>query len=108
VSFLPGGGFVLLATDVTPELESEGTARDVIRVIQQARKDAGLDVSDRIVLRLSADSATLEDVQSFERLIARETLAVQVQQEPLGDGSAARNAKPVGSNGAVLVSVERA
>ena len=108
VSFLPGGGFVLLATDVTPELESEGAARDVIRVIQQARKDAGLDVSDRIVLRLSADRATLEDVESFESLIARETLAVQIEREHLGDGDAARNAKPVGSNGAVLVSVERA
>jgi isoleucyl-tRNA synthetase len=108
VAFLPGGGFVLLATDVTPELESEGAARDVIRVIQQARKDAGLDVSDRIVLRLSADRATLEDVESFESLIARETLAVRVERERLGDGDAARDAKPVGSNGSVLVSVERA
>jgi isoleucyl-tRNA synthetase len=106
VAFLPGGGFVLLATEVTPELESEGAARDVIRVIQQARKDAGLDVSDRIVLRLSADSATLEDVQSFESLIARETLAVRIEREQLRNGAA--DAKPVGSSGAVLVSVERA
>jgi isoleucyl-tRNA synthetase len=108
VAFLRGGGFVLLATDVTPELESEGAARDVIRVIQQARKDAGLDVSDRIVLRLSADDATLEDVQSFESLIARETLAVRVEHAPLRDGAASGDVKPVGSNGAVLVSVERA
>ncbi|MFC0678354.1 isoleucine--tRNA ligase [Lysobacter korlensis] len=108
VAFLPGGGFVLLATDVTPELESEGAARDVIRVIQQARKDAGLDVSDRIVLRLSADSGTLEDVDSFESLIARETLAVRVERKPLGEGDGSRNAKPVGANGSVLVAVERA
>jgi isoleucyl-tRNA synthetase len=108
LSFLPGGGFVLLATEVTPELESEGAARDVIRVIQQARKDAGLDVSDRIVLRLSADSDTLEDVQSFESLIARETLAVRIEHAALGDGSATRDARPVGSKGSVLVSVERA
>jgi isoleucyl-tRNA synthetase len=106
VAFLPAGGFVLLATEVTPELESEGTARDVIRAIQQARKDAGLDVSDRIVLRLSADNATLEDVQSFESLIARETLAVRIHHAPL-DGDAAA-AKPVGSSGVVLISVERA
>jgi isoleucyl-tRNA synthetase len=108
LSFLPGGGFVLLATEVTPELESEGAARDVIRVIQQARKDAGLDVSDRIVLRLSADSDTLEDVQSFESLIARETLAVRIEHAALGDGSATRDARPVGSKGSVHVSVERA
>ena len=48
---LPGSnGLIALDTTVTPELVAEGTARDVIRVIQQARKDAGLDVSDRITL----------------------------------------------------------
>ncbi|MGH3250713.1 MAG: isoleucine--tRNA ligase, partial [Trebonia sp.] len=44
---LPGSdGLIALDTRVTPELAAEGTARDVIRVIQQARRDAGLDVSD--------------------------------------------------------------
>ena len=48
---LPGNtGLVLLDTVVTPELAAEGTARDVVRVVQQARRDAGLDVSDRIAL----------------------------------------------------------
>ncbi|WP_272496312.1 class I tRNA ligase family protein [Nocardioides sp. B-3] len=45
---LPGGGFVVLDTALTPELEAEGVARDPVRSIQQARRDAGLDVSDRI------------------------------------------------------------
>ena len=45
---LPGGGFVVLDTEVTPELEAEGMARDMVRAVQQARKDAGLNVSDRI------------------------------------------------------------
>ena len=53
---LPGSnGLIALDTTVTPELSAEGTARDVIRVIQQARKDAGLDVSDRIALTVGAD-----------------------------------------------------
>ena len=39
---LAGGGFVVLDTTVTPELAAEGLARDVIRVVQQARRDAGL------------------------------------------------------------------
>jgi isoleucyl-tRNA synthetase len=41
-------GVVILDTEVTPELAAEGLARDVIRVVQQARREAGLDVSDRI------------------------------------------------------------
>ena len=45
---LPGGGFVVLDTAVTPELAAEGLARDLVRAVQQARRDAGLDVSDRI------------------------------------------------------------
>ena len=47
---LPGGGFVVLDTAVTPELAAEGVARDLVRAVQQARRDAGLDVSDRIAL----------------------------------------------------------
>ena len=43
-------GLVVLDTAVTPELAAEGIARDVVRVVQQARRDAGLDVSDRIAL----------------------------------------------------------
>ena len=45
-----GGGVVVLDTEVTPELAAEGLARDVVRVVQQARRDADLDVSDRITL----------------------------------------------------------
>ena len=47
---LPRGGFVVLDTAVTPELAAEGLARDLVRAVQQARRDAGLDVSDRIAL----------------------------------------------------------
>ena len=49
---LPGGGFVVLDTEVTPELAAEGLARDLVRAVQQARRDAGLDVSDRIALTI--------------------------------------------------------
>jgi len=75
---LPRGGFVVLDTTVTPELEAEGTARDLIRAVQQARKDAGLQVSDRIALTLSAPAATLEAARTHEALIAEETLATSV------------------------------
>ncbi|GAA1912985.1 isoleucine--tRNA ligase [Microbacterium aoyamense] len=52
LALLDGGGFVLLDTTTTPELEAEGLARDVIRAVQDTRKAAGFDVSDRIALSL--------------------------------------------------------
>ena len=53
---LSGGGFVVLDTTVTPELAAEGVARDVIRAVQQARRDAGLEVTDRMRLSVTADA----------------------------------------------------
>ena len=78
VSVLPGGGFVVLDTQVTPELEAEGVARDLIRAVQQARKDAGLDVSDRIALTVSGPADQLAAARTHESLIAGETLATSV------------------------------
>jgi isoleucyl-tRNA synthetase len=72
---LPGGGFVVLDTSVTPELEAEGVARDLVRTVQQARRDAGLDVSDRITVVVSAPPAVADAARTHAALIARETLA---------------------------------
>jgi isoleucyl-tRNA synthetase len=76
---LPGGaGVVVLDSRVTPELAAEGLARDVIRVVQQARRDAGLDVSDRISLVLSAPPAVTDAVRAHQEFLAAETLATSV------------------------------
>ncbi|MGA8247114.1 MAG: isoleucine--tRNA ligase [Nocardioides sp.] len=72
---LPGGGFVVLDTSVTPELEAEGVARDLVRAVQQARREAGLDVSDRIVVDVSARAAVADAARTHAALIQRETLA---------------------------------
>ncbi len=72
---LPGGGFVVLDTAVTPELEAEGVARDLVRAVQQARRDAGLDVSDRIAVSLVASAEVADAARTHAELIARETLA---------------------------------
>ena len=74
---LPHNGFVVLDTTVTPELAAEGLARDVIRAVQQARRDAGLDVSDRISLTLSGDDEVWAATVAHEKLIMLETLSVQ-------------------------------
>ena len=75
---ITAGGFVLLDTKVTAELEREGCARDAIRQIQQARKDAGLDVSDRITLTLRADEDSVEALKEHQALISSEVLATQI------------------------------
>jgi isoleucyl-tRNA synthetase len=79
VSFLGAGGFVVLDTVITPELEAEGLARDVVRAVQQARKDAGLDVSDRIRLEIEGDGIALLAIREHQDLIARETLALEME-----------------------------
>jgi isoleucyl-tRNA synthetase len=78
VGILPSGGFVILDGAVTPELEVEGAARDLIRAIQQARKDADLDVSDRIKLSIVGDESVLAAIAKHEELIKGETLALEL------------------------------
>ncbi|SFI29867.1 MULTISPECIES: isoleucine--tRNA ligase [Microbacterium] len=80
IALLPAGGFVLLDTATTPELEAEGLARDVIRAVQDTRKAAGFEVSDRIRLRLVFASAADADAVSaaFDTAaVAGETLALE-------------------------------
>jgi isoleucyl-tRNA synthetase len=74
---LPGNGFVVLDTTVTAELAAEGLARDVIRAVQQARRDAGLDISDRISLTVSGDDDVWAATVAHQELIMVETLAMQ-------------------------------
>ena len=85
LTLIAGGGFVLLDTETTPELEAEGIARDAIRAVQEARKNAGLDVSDRIVLALNAEPAHADALLTHSALIAAETLAEGIAvQEAIG------------------------
>ncbi|GAA4854643.1 isoleucine--tRNA ligase [Saccharopolyspora cebuensis] len=88
-SALPGGrGLVSLETEVTPELAAEGLARDVVRVIQQARRDAGFEVSDRITAELAAPEEVLAAVAAHRDFIAAETLADAVDPGPAEGGFA--------------------
>ncbi|MEO5318796.1 isoleucine--tRNA ligase [Arthrobacter sp. CC3] len=75
---LPGGGFVVLNTEVTPELEAEGAARDMVRAIQQARKDAGLNVSDRIHTTVTAKQDVVDALLANAELVKTETLTVRL------------------------------
>ncbi len=81
-AILPGGGFILLNLAVTPELAAEGLARDVVRAVQQARREAGLEVSDRIRLSIAGTQPALEAMSTHGQLIAAETLATVMQTLP--------------------------
>ena len=76
---MPSGGFVLLDSRVTKELEVEGIARDVIRAVQQARKDADLDVSDRIKLVVTSVQDVLDAIAAHEELVKSETLTLELE-----------------------------
>jgi isoleucyl-tRNA synthetase len=105
IAFLPTGGFVVLDVSMNDELEREGLARDLIRAVQQARKDAGLQIGDRIRLSLVGDAAAVAAIEEFQGLIAGETLAVSVtaREAETGDRGTA-----VGAGSAVTIEVERA
>ncbi|WP_445517098.1 isoleucine--tRNA ligase [Streptomyces sp. NEAU-174] len=70
------GATVALDLEITPELRRAGLARDAIRLIQEARKNSGLDVADRIALRWqSADEELRRALVDHAELIADEVLA---------------------------------
>jgi isoleucyl-tRNA synthetase len=70
-----GGITVALQLDLTPELRAEGLARELVRVVQDARRAAGLDVSDRIELALDLDGDLAEALSLHRGWVAAETLA---------------------------------
>lgn len=82
------GETVALDLELSPELVRAGLAREVIRVVQEARKSSGLDVTDRIVLVLEAAGELAEAVAEHAALIADEVLAVKLDQAPVTTATA--------------------
>jgi isoleucyl-tRNA synthetase len=66
---------VVLDINITAELEQEGYARDMVRLIQQARKDAGLHMTDRIELRLRLSDLLVPVLHNYRQYIADQVLA---------------------------------
>jgi isoleucyl-tRNA synthetase len=75
---LPGNdAIVVLDTTMSPELKAEGTARDLVRVVQNHRKEAGLAVTDRIALSVSGDPDLLEAFRDNAGWIEEQVLATE-------------------------------
>jgi isoleucyl-tRNA synthetase len=73
-----GSHAVALNLELDDALRREGLAREAVRAIQEARKNAGLDVSDRITLTLGGDPAIIAAVREHEEYVTGETLATEV------------------------------
>ncbi|MGB2710805.1 MAG: isoleucine--tRNA ligase [Conexibacter sp.] len=81
-----GGLTVAIDTTIEERLRREGLAREIVRVVQQARRAAGVDVTDRIELRLGGSADLLGAARAHERYVAQETLATAVAYDG-GSGS---------------------
>ncbi len=75
------GETVALDLTVTPELVALGRAREVVRAVQDARKRAGLEVTDRIDLAWQADDETAEAIRTHAAMIAGEVLALSMTDD---------------------------
>jgi isoleucyl-tRNA synthetase len=81
-----GGETVALDLTVTPELRRAGLAREVVRLVQDARKSSGLEVTDRIELAWDADGEVAEALREHSGLVAGEVLATSFAEASVGDG----------------------
>ncbi|MCK5945595.1 MAG: isoleucine--tRNA ligase [Planctomycetes bacterium] len=89
---------LVLDTAVTPGLEAEGARNDFVRLVQQARKDAGLHVSDRIRLSAQVDDATRAILEQHSAYVQEQVLATDFSFGPPPEGAFVAEGK-VGSDG---------
>lgn len=98
------GNELVLDMTITPELKREGLMREVVRHVQNARKNAGLNVDDRIVLSLvTTDDGLQKAITEYRETIANETLA-----EEVGEGSYAYEADMKVDGAPLKISLQKA
>ena len=88
-----GGGGLTLDTQITPELKLEGLARDLVRKIQELRKQSGFAVEDRIRLFYEGDGVLAQALERWRDYIASETLAVAVAKGDAPEGASCETLK---------------
>ncbi len=79
---------VAIDTTIEERLRREGLAREIVRVVQAARREAGVGVTDRIELRLTGSEELLGAARAHERYVAQETLATAVAYDAGASGDA--------------------
>jgi len=86
-----GGYLAALKTELTPELEREGFAREFVRRVQDLRKSSNLDISDRVVVRYTASPKLAQAITTFADYIMGETLCVDLASGELPQGAVAED-----------------
>ncbi|HET7590316.1 MAG TPA: isoleucine--tRNA ligase [Solirubrobacterales bacterium] len=84
------GHAVALQLELDDELRREGLAREIVHAVQNARKDAGLEITDRISLALAGDEDLLEAAQVHQDYLAAEVLATSVAYDGAANGTTAK------------------
>jgi len=100
------GVTVALELEITPDLRLEGIARELVRVLQDARKAAGLEISDRIVAGVRSGGDVADALEAHRDLIAGEVLARELVSGPVPDATFANETELEGS--AVRIELRRA
>jgi isoleucyl-tRNA synthetase len=86
---------VALNLELDDELRREGLAREVVHAVQAARKNAGLEVEDRIALTLGGDQELLAAARAHEEYVAGETLATSLDFDSAGEQQAEIEGRPL-------------
>jgi isoleucyl-tRNA synthetase len=81
------GWAVALDLELTEELRQEGTARELVRALNDLRKEVGLEIADRVAVTLDGDAAVTAAVEAHEAWIAGEVLAVALTVGDPGPGA---------------------
>jgi isoleucyl-tRNA synthetase len=83
-----GEGYVVgVSLELTPDLRAEGIAREVVHLVQNQRKDSGLEIADRIELFLDGPPEVVEAVRSNETYVKEEVLAQRLEFGPAPSGA---------------------
>ena len=81
------GHAVALQLELDDELRQEGLAREIVHAVQIARKEAGLEITDRIALALGGDPDLLTAARAHEQYLAGEVLATSISYDATGGAS---------------------
>jgi isoleucyl-tRNA synthetase len=97
-----GDVLVALDTELSPELEAEGMAREVAHRLQNLRKAAGYEISDRVEAAIGGEAAVVERLRPFEGWLADEVLATRLELGPAAELRDADRSEEASVDGASL------